>query len=164
MTVLPLMYFFMMCDKKRQCYPLCIFSWRDKNQHCYPLCFIQQWAQKTTVLPLMFYLTTTNKKRQCYPLCFLSMTKDKKQQCYPLCFFSMTKDKKRQCSMASTHRITGELWPVALGQRKIKRVVFFMFFSMTSDKKRQCYPLCFIWRRPIKSDSVTPHVFFHDVW
>jgi hypothetical protein len=35
-----------------------------------------------------------------------------------------------------------------------------MFFSVTKDTKRQCYPLCiFPWRK-IKSESVTPYVFF----
>ena len=45
---------------------------------------------------------------------------------------------------------------------------------MTTDKKRQCLPLYFIWQRqqcyplcfsswrPIKNNSVTPWVFFHD--
>ena len=37
-----------------------------------------------------------------------------------------------------------------------------MFFFMTTNKKQQCYPLCFLSWRPIKNNSVTPYVFFHD--
>jgi hypothetical protein len=37
-----------------------------------------------------------------------------------------------------------------------------MFFFMTTNKKKLCCPLCFFSWRPIKNDSVTPYVFFHD--
>ena len=37
-----------------------------------------------------------------------------------------------------------------------------MFFFMTTNKKQQCYPLCFFSWRPIKNNSLTPYVFFHD--
>ena len=37
-----------------------------------------------------------------------------------------------------------------------------MFSFMTTNKKQQCYALCFFSWRPIKNNSVTPYVFFHD--
>ena len=37
-----------------------------------------------------------------------------------------------------------------------------VFFFMTTNKKQQRYPLCFFSWRPIKNDSVTPYVSFHD--
>jgi hypothetical protein len=55
-TVLPLMFFFMTTNKKRQCNPLCFYSWRPiKKQHCYPLCFFSWRPIKNySVTPYVF--------------------------------------------------------------------------------------------------------------
>ena len=41
-------------------------------------------------------------------------------------------------------------------------IISLMFIFMTTNKIRQCYPLCFSSWQPIKNNSVTPCVFFHD--
>ena len=69
--MLPLMFFFMTTNKKRQCYPLCFFSWRPiKNDSVTPCVFFHDDQRKTTVLPLMFLFMTTNKITTVLPLMF----------------------------------------------------------------------------------------------
>ena len=49
--------YFMMADKKRQLRPHVFSMLTNKKRQCYPLCI---------------FFMTANKKRQCYPLCFFS--------------------------------------------------------------------------------------------
>ena len=102
-TVLPLTFYSMTSDKKRQYYPLC-FTWQRpiKSDSITPyVLFDNDDKKKTTVLPLTFYSTTSARKCKCYPLCFIWQrsikndsgtpnvlyltTTNEKQQCYPLC-------------------------------------------------------------------------------
>ena len=145
--MLPLMYFFMTTNKKRlifyltrqQCYPLCFFSWRPiKNNSVTPYVFFHDDQLKTTVLPLMVFFMTTNKKRFIFyltkttvlPSMLFFMTTNQKQQCYSLCFFH---DDQRKITVSPL-----------------------MFHLL----KTTVLPLMFFSWRPIKNDSVTPHVSF----
>ena len=118
---------------------------------------------KPTVLPLIFYLTKT----KVLPLMFFFMTTNKKQQRYPLCFFSWRPIKND--SVTPYALFHDDWWKTTVLPLIFysTRTIFFsimsiMFLFMTTNKKQQCYPLCFFSWRPIKNNSVTPYVFFHD--
>ena len=67
------MYFSMTKDKKRQCYPLCIFSWCViKSDSVTPYVLLDNDdIKKNTLLPLMFFSMTRDKKTTVLPLMFL---------------------------------------------------------------------------------------------
>ena len=142
------MFFFMTTNKKRQCYPLCFFSWRPiKNDSVTPCGFFHDDQLKTTVLPLKFFFMTTYKKRLIFyltkttvlPLMLFFMKTNKKQQCYHLWFLSW--------------RPTTVLPPMFY-LMNIDSVTPYVYF-MTADKKRQL-PLMFFPCWPMKDDSGTP--------
>ena len=136
MTVLPLIFYLMA---------------NNKNDSVTPYVFyLTATVKKTTVLPFMFYLTT-NKKRQCYPLCFIWWRPIKNNSVTPCVLFD--DDQWKTIILPLVFYLTAT--------DKKTTVLPFMFY-LTTNKKRQCYPLCFIWWRPIKNNSVTPCVLFDD--
>ena len=131
------MLFFMTTNKKQQCYPLCIFSWRP--------------IKNISVTPYFFFMTT-NKKQQCYPLCFIWQ----RQQCYLLCFFSWLPIKNYSVTpyvyFHDDQRKTTVLPPMfyLMIIDSVTPYVYFMtadkkrvtphVFSMLTNKKRLWYP------------------------
>ena len=144
------------------------FMMTNRKQQCYPWCFFHDDQRKTTVSPLIFHLIkTTVLPPMFYSIHFDSVT--------PYGFFMMT-DKNDSVTLY-VHLIKTTVLPLMFfshddwWKTTVLPLIFyltkttvlpFMFFFMTTNKKRQCYPLCFFSWRPIKNYSVTPYVFFHD--
>ena len=123
------------------------------NYH-YPLCFIRYIS---TVLPLMGFSWWQIKNDDSVTL-YVSF--DKNDSITPYVFLPWWLMKILYFTRTISFFFSNML-PLIFYLTKTK-VFNLTFFFMTTNKKQQCHSLCFLSWRPIKNNSVTPYVFFHD--
>ena len=98
-----------------------------------------------------------------FPLCFFSWRPIKNDSVTPYVFFHDDQLKNDSVTLYGFFMTTEKERVLSFTFHLIKTTVLpLMFFFMTTNKKHQCYPFCFFSWRPIKNNSVTPCVFFHN--
>ena len=170
------MFFFMRTEKKLQCYPLCFFSWWPIKNHSVTLyVFFMTTAKKRQCYPLCFF--QDDRKKMSFPLCFFSWGPKKTT------VLRLTHRVPRWRN--GEREIQPYLRSGDLGSSPGYVYKIFVFFYTFTKQEVPRWWSCFLsvlgtwvctlpwlvcgnkWRfycffpwRPIKNNSVTPHVSF----